>query len=156
MKPKHVLRVITFSKRLNKSSNQSKRSELSLIHNRTFGFKSEAASGWSCKAVLARPISRTALAVDDLVATKCGKLLAPEDATNFRLVRFDLQYNPTKSTNKRPSFDWTMEGGREKERPLEWKSWATGGTDRRAIERGGRGWERIGVWSCGEGNVGMR
>jgi hypothetical protein len=50
---------------------------------------------------------------DDVVfATKrAGKLLALEDAPYFRLVRFDLQYNPTKSTNKRLSLDARIEGG---------------------------------------------
>jgi hypothetical protein len=76
---------------------------------RTFGLTSERAFGSPSRALLRR--SRTALVADDddVLATKRGKLLAPEDAPYFRLVRFDLQYNPTKSTSKRPSLDARIE-----------------------------------------------
>lgn len=88
---------------------------------RTFGLTSERAFGSPSKAPLRR--SRTALAADDVFATKRGKLLALEDAPYFRLVRFDLQYNPTKSTNKRRSLDARIEGGGwAAARVLEWMS----------------------------------
>jgi hypothetical protein len=94
---------------------------ISVNETRTFGLTSERAFGSPSKALLRR--SRTALAADDVFATKRGKLLALEDAPYFRLVRFDLQYNPTKSTNMRPSLDARIEGGGlEAARVLEWRS----------------------------------